>query len=80
MPCSFASRVPGIHSQPPERAVVPPKRASFSTTSTFSPCDAAVTAADIPDAPVPTTRTSTAISSAAISASSFSKLFIVAIV
>jgi hypothetical protein len=58
MPCSVARRVPGIHSQPPERAVVPPKRGSLSTTSTFSPCDAAVMAVDMPDAPLPTTSTS----------------------
>ena len=31
MPQARASDVPGIHSQPPERAVVPPKRGSFST-------------------------------------------------
>ena len=58
MPCSVARRVPGIHSQPPERAVVPPKRGSFSTTSTFKPCDAAVIAVAMPEAPLPTTSTS----------------------
>ena len=31
MPQARASEVPGIHSQPPDRAVVPPKRGSFST-------------------------------------------------
>jgi hypothetical protein len=58
MPCSVARWVPGTQSQPPERAVVPPKSASFSTTSTFRPSDAAVTAALMPEAPVPTTNTS----------------------
>jgi hypothetical protein len=58
MPCAVASDVPGIHSQPPERAVVPPMRASFSIISTSSPRDAAVIAAAMPDAPVPITRTS----------------------
>ncbi len=48
----------GIHSQPPERAVVPPKRGAFSATITSRPCLAAVTAADSPPAPEPTTRTS----------------------
>ena len=37
MPQSRASEVPGIQSQPPERAVVPPKRGSFSTIRTLSP-------------------------------------------
>src|SRR5690349_10261706 len=58
MPCWVASFVPGIHSQPPERAVVPPKSGSFSTTMTLSPWAAAVTAVAMPDAPEPTTRTS----------------------
>ena len=58
MPQALASEVPGIHSQPPDRAVVPPNLGSFSMTKTFSPCAAAVTAALIPDAPDPITRTS----------------------
>ena len=58
MPQARASEVLGIHSQPPDRAVVPPKRGSFSTTSTLSPWCPAVTAADSPAAPEPTTRAS----------------------
>ena len=41
MPHAFASEVPGIQSQPPDRAVVPPNFGSFSMTKTFSPCAAA---------------------------------------
>src|SRR4051812_4321170 len=58
IPHALASDVPGIHSQPPERAVVPPNFGSFSTMSTLSPCFAAVTAALMPDAPEPMTKTS----------------------
>ena len=36
-PRRCASEVPGIQSQPPERAVVPPKRGSFSTIRTLRP-------------------------------------------
>jgi len=43
--------------------VVPPNKGSFSTTNTCKPWCAAVTAVDIPDAPVPTTNTSTSITS-----------------
>ena len=58
IPCTLASDVPGIQSQPPERAVEPPKRGSFSTIRTFRPAVAAVIAAAMPDAPDPTTNTS----------------------
>jgi hypothetical protein len=58
IPNACASDVPGIQSQPPERAVVPPKRGSFSTINTSRPRCRAVTAAAIPAAPDPTTSTS----------------------
>src|SRR5271154_471069 len=58
MPQARASEVPGIHSQPPERAVVPPKLGSFSTIRTLRPEWAAVIAADMPEAPEPTTTAS----------------------
>src|SRR5258708_38561502 len=58
MPQARASEVPGIQSQPPERAVVPPKRGSFSTTRTLRPECPAVTAADRPAQPEPTTSAS----------------------
>src|SRR4051794_24795324 len=58
MPQPRASEVPGIHSQPPERAVVPPNVASFSAITTLSPRCAAVIAAAMPAAPEPTTSTS----------------------
>src|SRR3954468_13053967 len=58
MPQAFASEVPGIHNQPPERAVVPPKRGSFSTIRTSRPRQRAVIAADIPEQPDPATSTS----------------------
>src|SRR5580692_1558766 len=58
MPQARASAVPGIHSQPPERAVVPPKRGSFSTIRTLRPRCPAVTAADMPAQPEPTTSAS----------------------
>src|ERR1700761_826454 len=58
MPQAFASEVPGIHSQPPERAVVPPKRGSCSTIRTLRPRCPAVTAAAMPAQPEPTTSAS----------------------
>src|SRR5690554_7848143 len=49
---------------PPDRAEVPPYWSAFSTTSTFSPWSAAVTAAVMPPAPEPTTiRSYTALKS-----------------
>src|ERR1700746_3064875 len=57
IPHAFASEVPGIHSQPPDRAVVPPNFGSFSMIRTLRPCAAALTAALMPDAPDPITRT-----------------------
>src|SRR6476620_10949466 len=66
MPQAFAIEVPGIHSQPPDRAVVPPNLGSFSIIKTFSPCAAAVTAALMPDAPEPITRTSQSYASLAV--------------
>jgi hypothetical protein len=52
----------GTQAQPPDHAVAPPKTASFSTTMTFRPCHAAVTAADKPAAPEPTISTSQSMS------------------
>lgn len=52
-------RVAGIHSQPPDQALVPPSTDAFSATMTLAPCIAAVTAAESPAAPEPTTSTST---------------------
>ena len=46
MPLCLACGLPGIHSTPPEKAVVPPKYSSFSTTMTSKPCFFAVIAAD----------------------------------
>lgn len=48
----------GIHSHPPERAVVPPKSGAFSATITSRPSLRAVTAAASPPAPEPAMRTS----------------------
>ena len=59
IPAAVASGLRGSHIQPPDQAVVPPNCGSFSTTSTFRPCDAAVMAVAMPEAPVPTTNTST---------------------
>ncbi|MNC41054.1 hypothetical protein D3C75_898020 [compost metagenome] len=58
MPARRASGLHGTHIQPPDQAVAPPNTGSFSTTTTFWPCQAAVTAADRPAAPEPMTRTS----------------------
>src|SRR3954468_11304243 len=55
MPAALASGLRGIHSQPPDHAVVPPSCVSFSTTMTSRPNEAAVTAVDSPAAPEPTT-------------------------
>src|SRR4051812_19089618 len=66
MPHALASEVPGIHNQPPDRAVVPPNLGSFSMINTLSPCAAALTAALIPDAPEPITRTSHSYASSAV--------------
>jgi hypothetical protein len=48
----------GIQTPPPERAVEPPKRGAFSIRTVRSPWCAAVSAAVIPAAPLPTTITS----------------------
>src|SRR5437868_14262037 len=58
MPQACASSVRGIQSQPPERAVVPPKCGSFSTIRTLRPRCPTVTAADRPAQPEPTTSAS----------------------
>src|SRR4030095_11316745 len=58
MPAACERGLPGTNIQPPDQAVAPPQTASFSTTMTFNPCQAAVTAADSPPAPDPTTSTS----------------------
>ena len=52
-------RAAGIHNQPPDQALVPPSTDAFSATMTLAPCTAAVTAAESPAAPDPTTSTST---------------------
>ena len=59
MPSARASGLRGIHSQPPDQALVPPSTDAFSATMTLAPCMAAVTAAVSPAAPEPTTSTST---------------------
>ena len=48
----------GIHTWPPDQAVVPPTRSAFSNTPTVAPDSAATTAAVRPAAPVPMTTTS----------------------
>ena len=58
IPARCASGFSGVHIQPPDHAVVPPNTGSFSATITSRPCQAAVTAADRPPAPDPTTRRS----------------------
>src|SRR3979409_1616824 len=58
MPARLASGLPGTHIHPPDQAVAPPNTDSFSTTTTLSPCHAAVTAAARPEAPEPTGRRS----------------------
>ena len=50
--------LPGIQSTPPEKAVVPPKTGSFSTTMTSRPDFFATIAVESPPAPEPTTSTS----------------------
>ena len=50
-PARRARGLHGTHAQPPDHAVAPPNTGSFSTTITFRPCQAAVTAADSPAAP-----------------------------
>jgi hypothetical protein len=60
-PARSSTSLPGIQTPPPERAVEPPKRGAFSTTSAESPRSAAVSAAVSPAAPVPTTTTSTSV-------------------
>jgi hypothetical protein len=57
-PARLAGALQGIHIQPPERAVVPPKTGSFSTSTIFCLCLAATTAVERPPAPEPITRTS----------------------
>ena len=57
-PDACSASLLGIHTPPPERAVEPPKRAAFSTTTALNPLRAAVSAAVIPAAPLPTTTTS----------------------
>ncbi len=47
-----------VHIHPPDQAVVSPSTGSFSGTITFRPCHAAVTAAERPPAPEPTTSKS----------------------
>ena len=49
----------GIHTIPPDTAVVPPTVADFSYTSTEAPWTAAVSAAVSPAPPLPSTTTST---------------------
>jgi hypothetical protein len=49
----------GIHSTPPETAVVPPIFEDFSMIATLAPASCAAIAAVIPAPPVPITSTST---------------------
>jgi hypothetical protein len=56
------------HWEPAERAVVPPIHSVFSTNSTWSPSVAAVRAAVIPPAPLPSTSRSTSFKGALIAA------------
>src|SRR5690349_14528639 len=65
MPSACDSGFSGTHIQPPDQAVAPPTTGAFSATSTSSPCQAAVTAADRPAAPAPTTSRSQSRGSAA---------------
>ncbi len=58
MPALKAKWFLGIHIQPPDHAEVPPKRSSFSTTKTFRPAWAAVTALARAPAPEPMTKRS----------------------
>jgi len=72
MPAARASGLRGTHIQPPDQAVVPPSTGSFSTTTTSSPNQAAVTAALRPPAPEPiTSRSHSAGSEAGSSGSGF---------
>ncbi len=57
-PSLRSTRLFGIQTPPPERAVEPPKCAAFSMTTARRPCRAAVRAAVMPAAPLPTTTTS----------------------
>ena len=50
----------GIHTCPPDHAVVPPTRSAFSNTATVAPPSWAAIAAVSPAAPVPSTTTSNA--------------------
>ena len=58
IPSACDSGFSGAHIQPPDQAVAPPSTGAFSATMTFSPWWAAVTAADSPAAPPPTTSRS----------------------
>src|SRR5262245_50664764 len=49
----------GIHTCPPDHAVVPPTRSAFSNSATLAPPSHALMAAANPAAPVPRTTTST---------------------
>ena len=55
-------RCAGIHTMPPETAVVPPTVAAFSYTATDAPSAAAARAAVRPAPPLPSTTTSTSLS------------------
>jgi hypothetical protein len=58
MPACAAFAFAGIHTIPPETAVVPPTNADFSMSTTRRPSAAATHAAVIPPAPAPRTTTS----------------------
>ena len=58
MPSFFCNQLPGAAISPPDRAVLPPIAAIFSTTTTEAPFSAAVIAAVRPAPPAPITTTS----------------------
>src|ERR1700736_1816189 len=58
MPSSALCGFTGIHTMPPDQALVPPTVSAFSNSPTLAPSAAARTAADRAAAPVPRTTTS----------------------
>src|SRR5436190_7581587 len=73
-PASRACFVPGTQIVPADVAVVPPTCDDFSQSRTSSPCSAQTSAAVMPAAPAPATRTSTSSDSACIWAASSREL------
>src|SRR5690348_14286721 len=62
MPASPCQRVPAPGTEPVDRAVLPPARSSFSSTTAVAPPSVAASAAVSPPPPAPTTTTSTSTS------------------